>query len=128
MTTAVGARSPAAPPPEGPVAAAICNALVTALKRKCGKGPTRMKAYTLEDDIVLLVGSETLTAVEKTLVEGGNARLVQEARRALAEEIAEDCRPAIEVAAGRPVASLLTQVDPLSDSLFAFLRLEPFSD
>jgi uncharacterized protein YbcI len=82
-----------------------------------------MKAYALEDDIVMVVGSDSLTTAERALVEGGNAHLVQEARRALSDEVADDCRASIEEATGRRVANLVTQVDPVSDSLFAFLRL-----
>jgi uncharacterized protein YbcI len=123
MSTAVGAEPRPVPPPDGPVTAAISNALVGALKRVCGKGPTRMKAYALEDDIVMVVGSDSLTTAERALVEGGNAHLVQEARRALSDEVADDCRASIEEATGRRVANLVTQVDPVSDSLFAFLRL-----
>ena len=125
MTTVLGAEAPPASPPDGPTTTAICNALVGALKRICGKGPTRMKAYAVEDDVVLVVANDALTPVERTLVEGGNAQLVQEARRALAEEVANDCREQIEAEAGRRVASLLIQVDPPSDSLFASLRLQP---
>jgi uncharacterized protein YbcI len=128
MTTALGAEARTGAPPDGRTTTAICNALVGALKRVCGKGPTRVKAYAVEDDVVLVVANDALTPVERTLVEGGHAHLVEEARRALAEEVSNDCRATIEVEAGRRVASMLIQVDPPSDSLFATLRFEPLGD
>lgn len=112
---------------DGPTAMAICNALVAALKRRCGKGPTKLKSYGLDQDLVVIVGTDALTAVEKSLVEAGRGDLVQEARRALADEVTDDCRAAIEEATARRMAGLLIQVDPTSDRLFAVLRLEPVS-
>jgi uncharacterized protein YbcI len=82
---------------DGPAAAAICNAVVRALKRTCGKGPTKMKAYGLDDHIAV-VAQDILTTLERTLVQNGNEQLVREARHVLADEVAKECRAEIEQA------------------------------
>jgi uncharacterized protein YbcI len=112
---------------EGPVAMAICNAVVAALKRSCGKGPTKVKAYPLDDQVAVVV-ENTLTPLEQTLIRKGHERLVYEARRVLADEVAEACRTPIEDATGRRVVGWMSQVDPNADRAFALVRLEPFRD
>jgi uncharacterized protein YbcI len=112
---------------DGVVAMAICNAVVGALKQTCGKGPTKVKAYPLEDEVAVVV-EDTLTALERTLVRKGHEGLVYEARRVLADEVAEVCRTPIEDATGRRVVGWLSQVDPNADRAVALVRLEPFRD
>jgi uncharacterized protein YbcI len=106
---------------------AICNAVVGALKQSCGKGPTKVKAYPL-DDQVAVVFENTLTPLERTLVRKGCEGLVHEARRVLADEVAEACRAPIEDATGRRVLGWLSQVDPNADRAFTLVRLEPCRD
>jgi uncharacterized protein YbcI len=118
-----GRRRPQRCSPDGPTATAICNAVVGALKRTCGKGPTKVKAYGL-DDHVAVVAQDLLTTLERKLVEGGSEQLVQEARRALADEVAKECRAEIEEATGQRVVGWQSQVDPCADSAFALVRLQ----
>ena len=112
---------------EGAAAMAICNAVVAALKQYCGKGPTKVKAYPLDDEVAVVV-ENTLTALEQTLVRRGHEGLVYEARRVLADEVAEACRTPIESATGRRVVGWLSQVDPNADRAIALIRLEPLGD
>jgi uncharacterized protein YbcI len=116
------------PPPragtDGAAATAICDAVVGALKRVCGKGPTKVKAYSL-DDHVAVVAQDMLTTLERTLVQSGHEQLVREARGALAGQVAKECRPAIEQATGQRVVGWQSQVDPSGDSAFALVRLQP---
>jgi uncharacterized protein YbcI len=111
---------------DGAAATAICNAVVGALKRVCGKGPTKVKAYSL-DDHVAVVAQDMLTTLERTLVQSGHEQLVREARRVLADEVARECRAAIEQATGQSVVGWQSQVDPCADSAFALVRLQPIS-
>jgi uncharacterized protein YbcI len=111
---------------DGAAATAICNAVVGALKRVCGKGPTKVKAYSL-DDHVAVVAQDMLTTLERTLVQSGHEQLVREARRVLADEVARECRAAIEQATGQSVVGWQSQVDPCADSAFALVRLQPHS-
>jgi uncharacterized protein YbcI len=113
---------------KGATATAICNAVVGALKQSCGKGPTKAKAYPLDDHDVAVVVDDTLTTLERTLVRKGHENLVREARQVLADEVAEACRTPIEEATGRRIVGWQTQVDPNADRAFALIRLEPRGD
>jgi uncharacterized protein YbcI len=105
---------------------AICDSVVGALKRVCGKGPTKVKAYSL-DDHVAVVAEDMLTTLERTLVQSGHEQLVREARRVLADEVARECRAGIEQATGQSVVGWQSEVDPCADSAFALVRLQPLS-
>jgi uncharacterized protein YbcI len=109
---------------DGAAATAICNAVVGALKRVCGKGPTKVKAYSL-DEHVAVVAQDMLTTLERTLVQSGHEQLVREARRVLADEVAKECRAAIEQATGQSVVGWQSQIDPRADRAFALVRLQP---
>jgi uncharacterized protein YbcI len=107
---------------DGAAATAICNAVVGAFKRTCGKGPTKVKAYGL-DDHVAVVARDVLTPLERALVQSGNDQLVREARHVLADEVGKECRAEIEQATGQRVVGWQSQVDPGADSAFALVRL-----
>jgi uncharacterized protein YbcI len=127
--TAVGSKGRSLPPragTDGPASTAICDAVVGALKRVCGKGPTKVKAFSL-DDHVAVVARDMLTPLERALVKSGHEQLVREARGALADQVASECRAAIEQATGQCVVGWQSQVDPSADSAVAFVRLQPFS-
>ena len=85
-----------------------------------------MKAYGL-DDHVAVVAQDILTTLERKLVQSGSEQLVQEARRALADEVAKECRAEIEQATGQRVVGWQSQVDPRADSAFALVRLQSLS-
>lgn len=111
---------------DGEAAKAICNSVVGALKRVCGKGPTKVKAYRL-DEHVAVVAQDMLTTLERMLVQSGHEQLVREARRVLADEVARECRAAIEQATGQSVVGWQSEVDPCADCAFALVRLQPLS-
>lgn len=111
---------------DGETAKAICNSVVGALKRVCGKGPTKVKAYRL-DEHVAVVAQDMLTTLERMLVQSGHEQLVREARRVLADEVARECRAAIEQATGQSVVGWQSEVDPCADCAFALVRLQPLS-
>jgi uncharacterized protein YbcI len=110
---------------DGPAVVAICNAVVAAFKRSSGRGPTEVKAYMLEDSVAV-VARGMLTTLERTLVRGGHEQLVTEARRVLDDEVARECRAAIEQATRQRVVGWQTQVDPSADRALALVLLEPF--
>jgi uncharacterized protein YbcI len=131
--TADGAASPTAgsrqrrPPRStgaGAGAMAICNAVTGALKQSSGKGPTKVKAYTLHDHVAVVV-QDMLTTLEKTLVQNGHEQLVREARHALAAQVAKESRATIEQATGRRVIGWQTEVHPSADRAFTLVRLQP---
>jgi len=108
----------------GVASTAICNAVVGALKRVCGKGPTKVKAFSL-DDHVAVVARDMLTPLERALVQSGHEELVREARGAVADQVANECRAAIEQATGQCVVGWQSQVDPCADSAVALVQLQP---
>jgi uncharacterized protein YbcI len=127
--SALGSNGRSRPPragTDGAASTAICNAVVGALKRVCGKGPTKVKAFSLDDHIAV-VARDMLTPLERALVQSGHEQLVREARGALADQVAKECRAAIEQATGLSVVGWQSQVDPCEDSAVALVRLEPFS-
>jgi uncharacterized protein YbcI len=85
-----------------------------------------VKAYSL-DDHVAVVARDMLTTLERALVQSGHEQLVREARGALADQVAQECRAAIEQATGQRVVGWQSQVDPCADSAFALVRLEPLA-
>jgi uncharacterized protein YbcI len=109
---------------DGPAAMAICNAITEALKQICGKGPTKVKAYTMHDHVAVVV-QDMLTTLEKTLVQNGHEQLVSEARRVLVGRVAKDCRATIEQATGRRVVGWQTEVNPSADRAFTLVQLQP---
>jgi uncharacterized protein YbcI len=122
-----GQRRPPRGAGDGAAAMAICNAVTGALKQSCGKGPTKVKAYTLHDHVVVVV-QDMLTTLEKTLVQSGHEQLVREARHALAAQVAKESRATIEQATGRRVIGWQTEVNPSPDRAFALVRLQPLGE
>ena len=123
-TARKGQRRPLRGTTDGPAAMAICNAMTGALKQSCGKGPTKVKAYTTHDHVGVVV-QDMLTTLERTLVQNGHEQLVSEARRVLVTRAAKECRATIEQATGQHVVGWQTEVDPSTDRAFTLVQLQP---
>ena len=119
-----GQRRPLRRPTDGPAAMAICNAITGALKQSCGKGPTKVKAYTMHDHVAVVV-QDMLTTLERTLVQDGHEQLVSEARRVLVTRAAKECRATIEQATGQHVVGWQTEVNPSTNRAFTLVQLQP---
>ena len=91
----------------GPRAAAISNAMVQLLHEYTGRGPTRART-TLDDDLVVCVLADTLTASERKLVNGGEERLVLEQRSTFQRLMRDDAVAAVEGITGRKVAAFMS--------------------
>ena len=111
-------------PADGEAAMVICNAITGALKRSSGKGPTKVKAYSTQDHIEIVV-EDMLTALERTLVKDGHEQLVSEVRQVLTGRVANECRATIEQATGRRVVGWQTEVDPSADRACTLIQLQP---
>ena len=109
---------------DGPAAMAICNAVTGALKQSCGKGPTKVKAYSTHDHLAVVV-QDMLTTLERTLVQAGHEQLVREARQVLIGHVAKQCRSTIEQATGRRVVGWQTEVNPSADRAITLVQLQP---
>jgi uncharacterized protein YbcI len=117
-------RGPVPGATDGPAAMAICNAVTGALKQSCGKGPTKVKAYSTHDHVAVVV-QDMLTTLERTLVQDGHEQLVSEARQVLIGRVAKDCRSTIEQATGRRVVGWQTEVNPSADRAITLVQLQP---
>ena len=97
----------------GPRAAAISNAMVQLLHEYTGRGPTRART-TLDDDLIVCVLADTLTAGERRLVSGGEERLVLEQRSTFQRLMRDEAVGAIEGITGRKVAAFMSNnhIDP----------------
>ena len=109
---------------DGPAAMTICNAITAALKQRCGKGPTKVKAYNTHDHVAVVV-QDMLTTLEKTLLQDGHEQLVSDARQVLTARVADECRATIEQATGRRVVGWQTEVNPSADRAITLVQLQP---
>ena len=108
----------------GPTAMTICNAITAALKQTCGKGPTKVRAYSTHDHVAVVV-QDMLTTLERTLVQDGHEQMVIEARQVLIGRVAQECRSTIEQATGRRVVGWQTEVDPSANRALTLVQLQP---
>jgi uncharacterized protein YbcI len=101
--------------PQGDQLAEITNGIVRLFSDYYGRGPTKAKSYVLEDGYVVTVLRETMTTVERTLVNTGRADMVRQVRLAFQEAMADSFKGVVERVSGRRVASyqsqLLTDID-----------------
>jgi uncharacterized protein YbcI len=100
---------------QGEELAEITNGIVGLFTEYYGRGPTRAKTYVLDDAYVITVLRDTMTTVEKTLVENGHDAQIRSVRLTFQEAMADSFRSVVEQALGRPVAAyhsqLLTDAD-----------------
>ena len=101
------------PRPQGELAAAISNAVVGALARTTGRGPTRAKT-TLGENGVFVVLQDSLTRGEQTLADAGEGRAVLDLRRRWQSIMQADVTRDIERLTGRKVVGLMSDnhIDP----------------
>ena len=76
-------------PHDGPLTAAISNAVVGLLREFTGRGPTQART-TIGSDTIVVTLRDSLTKAERTLAERGQAVEVLAMRRAFQETMRED--------------------------------------
>ena len=104
--------------------AEITNGIVRLFSEYYGRGPTRAKTYLLEDRYVVTVLRDTLTTVERTLAENGEADMVRRVRLTFQEAMAASFKGVVEEALGRRVAAYHSQILIEPDVGFEFFLLE----
>ena len=97
----------------GELALAISTAVVQALARTTGRGPTKAKT-TLGENAVFVVLQDTLTRGERVLVDAGEAKAVLDLRRLWQAVMRSDCSREIEKLTGRTVIGFMSDnhIDP----------------
>jgi uncharacterized protein YbcI len=118
------ARAAPGPPPTGDDLAEITNGIVRLFSEYYGRGPTRAKTYVLEDRYLVTILRDTMTTVEKTLAESGEADLVRRVRLTFQEAMAASFKGVVEEALGRRVEAYHSQILIEPDVGFEFFLLE----
>ena len=104
--------------------AEITNGIVRLFSEYYGRGPTRAKSYMLEDRYVVTVLRDTMTTVERTLAENGEAELVRRVRLTFQEAMADSFKGVVERALDRRVAAYHSQILIDPDVGIEFFLLE----
>jgi len=103
--------------------AAVTNGIVKLFSEYYGRGPTKAKSYLLDDRILVCVLEDTMTKVEKTLVENGHGDMVREVRLTFQEAMGEEFTRTVAECMGRPVLAYHSQLTLDPDIGFEFFVL-----
>ena len=97
----------------GVLLAEITNRIVSMMREHYGRGPIKAKTYVL-DNLIVCVLSDGFTAIERTMMEGGEPERVLEMRRDFQRMMKIRYSQMIEQLTGRKVLAFLSQahVDP----------------
>jgi uncharacterized protein YbcI len=109
---------------DGPLTAAISNAVVGLLRDFTGRGPTRART-TIGSDTIVVTLRESLTKAERTLAMRGQAVEVLAMRRAFQETMREDLIAAVERLTHRKVEAFLSDNLHEPDVAVEIFLLEP---
>ncbi len=106
---------------------AISSSIVGLLREHYGRGPTRAKTYVL-DDLLVCVMRDGFTAIEQTMMKGGQQQRVVELRQDFQVLMEERYRGEVERITGAKVVAFLSQahVEPdLTIEMFLMDRSLP---
>jgi uncharacterized protein YbcI len=92
---------------DGPLTAAISNAVVGLLREFTGRGPTQART-TIGSDTIVVTLRDSLTKAERTLAGRGQALEVLAMRRAFQDTMREDLIAAVERLTHREVEAFLS--------------------
>jgi uncharacterized protein YbcI len=116
-------HSPESGAQAGEQLAAVTNGIVKLFRDYYGRGPTKAKSYILDDRILVCVLEETMTRVEKTLVDNGHGHKVREVRLVFQEAMAHEFKQCVRDALGREVVAYHSQLTLDPDLGFEFFVL-----
>jgi uncharacterized protein YbcI len=92
----------------GRLLAEITNRIVAFMREHYGRGPIKAKTYVL-DNLIVCVLSDGFTAIERTMMEGGEPDRVLDMRRDFQRMMKERYSEMIERLTGRKVLAFLSQ-------------------
>jgi uncharacterized protein YbcI len=92
----------------GRLLAEITNRIVAFMREHYGRGPIKAKTYVL-DNLIVCVLSDGFTAIERTMVEGGEPNRVLDMRRDFQRLMKQRYSEMIEQLTGRKVLAFLSQ-------------------
>ena len=105
------------------IARTISQGIVCIYAEFYGRGPTRSTTH-VSDDYVMTVLDESFTIADRTLIKAGNARQVEETRRAFQEAVRDRFVELVESATGREVRIFMSQVDVESETAVELFLLK----
>jgi uncharacterized protein YbcI len=94
----------------GDMRAEIAREIVRLQSEYYGRGPTRARAYVMED-LVVVVLEESFTRAERTLVERGEVDAIQNIRRRFQQQMKDEFSAVVEQATGRLVRVFLSETN-----------------
>jgi uncharacterized protein YbcI len=107
--TGAGSIEPAPEPfSGGRLLSEITNRIVAFMREHYGRGPIKAKTYVL-DNLIVVVLSNGFTAIERTMVEGGEPDRVLDMRRDFQRMMKRRYSEMIEELTGRNVLAFLSQ-------------------
>jgi uncharacterized protein YbcI len=86
----------------------ITNRIVAFMREHYGRGPIKAKTYVL-DNLIVCVLSDGFTAIERTMMEGGEPERVLAMRRDFQRMMKQRYSEMIEALTGRKVLAFLSQ-------------------
>jgi uncharacterized protein YbcI len=92
----------------GRLLAEITNRIVAFMREHYGRGPIKAKTYVL-DNLIVCVLSDGFTAIERTMMEGGEPDRVLDMRRDFQRMMKQRYSEMIEQLTGRKVLAFLSQ-------------------
>ena len=92
----------------GRLLAEITNRIVSFMREHYGRGPIKAKTYVL-DNLIVCVLSDGFTAIERTMMRGGEPDRVLEMRRDFQRLMKERYTEMVEELTGRKVLAFLSQ-------------------
>lgn len=92
----------------GKLLSEINSQIVSCVRQHYGRGPVKAKTYVL-DDVIFCVLSDGFTAIERTMMEGGEPDRVLEMRRTFHRLMKTRYSEMIEELTGRDVLAVLSQ-------------------
>jgi uncharacterized protein YbcI len=113
----------AVPPRQQSSSSVISREIVRLHARHYGRGPTKAKTY-LNQEYVLCVLEDILTAAETTLIAAGKEDLVRSTRQAFQDAARDGFVEIVERATGRRARAFHSQIDPASNTAVQVFLLE----
>jgi uncharacterized protein YbcI len=92
----------------GRLLAEITNRIVAFMREHYGRGPIKAKTYVL-DNLIVCVLSDGFTAIERTMMEGGEPDRVLEMRRDFQRMMKQRYSAMVQELTGRTVLAFLSQ-------------------
>ena len=111
----------------GEISSQVSRQIVQLHARLYGRGPTRAKTY-ITHDYLLSVLEEIFTPAERTLIAAGKGEHVQTTRNAFQDAVKDSFVEIVERTTGRPVRTLISQVDLETGVAIELFLFDPATD